>query len=156
MSPGEHEPSKQLPSAPQLNPSSEPLHPSPLLPELDEFFQDQRFSCVTQGSDQGTLLIIKAPRAEIRGLQGPLRINSRHELYEHPTAPVIRMVTTFYDQPDRPLAFETFLNVGDPQQRAEYEGLAQQEKLLMLFYDEQHQHRLTKQLGGIDREPIAE
>ena len=69
---------------------------------------------------------------------------------------MIRMVTTIYDQPERPLAFECFANVEDPQQRADYEALSRQDDLLLLFFDEEHQHRLTKQVGGLDRSRIAE
>jgi hypothetical protein len=73
-----------------------------------------------------------------------------HELYDHPSAPVIRMVTTIYDQPDRPLALETFVNVASPDQRADYEGLTGQNELLLLFYDDTLVHRLTKAVGNVD------
>lgn len=133
-----------------------PLNPSSLLPELDEFLQDQQFAAVLHGSDHGTLLVVKAPEREILSIKGPILIGFEHELYDHPTAPVIRMVTTFFDQPDRPLAFETFVNVEDPQQRADYEALSQQDELLTLFFDEQHIHRLTKRVRVPDRDRLAE
>jgi hypothetical protein len=65
-------------------------------------------------------------------------------LYDHPLAPVIRIVVTIYDQPGAPLALETFINVADEQQRTDFEALAAQEQLVMLFYDETLSHTLTK------------
>jgi hypothetical protein len=127
-----------------------------LPPDLDQFLRDQPFACLTHPTDQGTALVIKAPSAAIRSVEGVVPIALVHELYECPTAPVIRMLTTIYDQPDRPLALETFINVEDRQQRTDYEALSQQENVLLLFYDEGHRHRLTKQVGGLDRDQMAE
>jgi hypothetical protein len=135
---------------------SEPIHPTPLPAELQEFLRDRDFACVTLGSDQGTVLILKAPSRDILSARGHVPIELRHELYEFPTAPVVRMVTTIYDQPERPLRFESFVNVEDEQQRAEYAALSRQEHLLMLFYDERLDHRLTKQVGQLDGERIAD
>lgn len=150
------QPNSQDSSLLPLHSTSEPFHPSPLQPELAEFFQDHDFAAVMHGSNHGTLLVIKAPRREIHSVEGPILIGLEHELYDHPTAPVIRMVTTFFDQPNRPLALETFVNVEDPQQHADYEALSHQEEMLILFFDETHQHRLTKQVGGVDRDRVAE
>ena len=144
------------PLPPRAPVSNTPLPPSELPPDLDEFLRDQQFACLTHPTDQGTALVIKAPNADIRSVQGAVPIAFVHELYECPTAPVIRMLTTIYDQPDRPLALETFINVEDPQQRADYETLAQQEQVLLLFYDEGHRHQLTKQAGGLDRRRMEE
>ena len=54
------------------------------------------------------------------------------------------MVVRIHDQPEHPLALETFINVEDPQQRDDLAALANQDRLLMLFYDEGLAHRLTK------------
>ena len=124
--------------------SGEPIRPSPLPPELAEFLKDKPLACLTHGTDQGTVLVVKAPAHEIQSLRGRVRIHLRYELYDHPAAPVVRMVTTIYDQPERPLALETFINVEDPQQRDDFAALATQDRLLMLFYDEGLAHRLTK------------
>jgi hypothetical protein len=53
------------------------------------------------------------------------------------------MVLTIYDQPQTPLALETFINIADEQQRADFAALTQQEELPLLFYDEALSHRLT-------------
>ena len=83
-------------------------------------------------------------------------IHLRHELYAHPAAPVVRVLTRIYDQPASPLALETCLNIEDPDQRADYAALVQQDHLLMLFYDEGSQHTLTKRVGGVDPEAVTE
>src|SRR5450830_1372159 len=123
---------------------SEPLSPSTLPPELVDFLKDRPFACLTHGTDQGTALVVKTPAHEIRSLGGRVPIHLRYELYDDPAAPVIRMVVRIHDQPDRPLALETFINVEDPQQRDDLAALANQDRLLMLFYDEGLAHRLTK------------
>src|SRR5438105_1566057 len=89
---------------------NEPYHPAALPPGLLEYLQDRDITCVTQATDRGIALVIKAPLREIRSAQGPVPIAVRHELYDHATAPVIRMLTTIYDQPARPFALETFIN----------------------------------------------
>jgi hypothetical protein len=89
-------------------------------------------------------LILKAPRRELLSLRGRVLIRVRHELYEHPNAPVIRTVVTFYDRPENPLAVETFTNVAESDQREDFARLADQERLLVLGYDEHLRHRLTK------------
>lgn len=133
----------------------EPLHPTPLPRELRTFLREQRLVCLPHATDQGTLFIVKAPTPEIDSVRGLVPVALHHELYEFPTAPVIRMVTTIYDRPERPLRLESFTNVGAPDQRATYAGLATQEQTHFLFYDERLHHRLTKQVGGLDRDRIA-
>ena len=130
--------------------SAAPARPSPLPPDLAQFLRDRTFACLTHPTDQGTILVIKAPGREIESLRGRVPIRISHELYDHPSAPVIRMVLTIYDQPERPLALETFINVEDQQQRSDYEGLTGHDELLMLFYDEGLVHRLTKAVKNLD------
>lgn len=127
-----------------LDPFPEPLVPSPLPPELADFLKDKSLACLTHGTDQGTVLMVKAPAHEIRSLVGRMPIHLRYELYDHSAAPVIRMVVMIHDQPDHPLAMETFINIEDPGQRDDLAALATQDRLLMLFYDEGLAHRLTK------------
>ncbi len=130
--------------------------PTPLPPLLAEFLRTQELIGITHTTDQGTALVIKAPASEIERLRGPLYIQHRHELYRCPTAPVIRLLTRLYDQPTDPLALESFINVQDPAQRAEYEQLTHQEEFRLHFYDEQLQHRLTKQFQGLQPRTMAE
>lgn len=109
-----------------------------------------------QATDRGTVLVIKAPGGDIRSVRGRVPIGLRYELYEHPAAPVIRMVLRIYDQPTRPLALETFINVEDPQQRSDFAALGNQDELHMLFYDETLAHRLSKGVGNPDRAAVGQ
>src|SRR5688572_21183599 len=107
---------------PRFNPDK----PNRLPPELAAFLGQHHYAALLHATDLGTALIVKAPGAEIASVRGQVPIGFNHELYDHPASPVIRMVTRIYDQPDRPLALETYVNVGDPDQRADYEALARQ------------------------------
>lgn len=127
-----------------------------LPPMLATFLKDQQYGCLTHSTDQGTVLVMKAPRHEIERISGSLPVQVRHELHHHPTAPVIRMEVIIYDDPERPLAFESFINVEDPQQRADYADLATQPELHMLFYDEALAHRLTKSVAHSIRGTVPE
>ena len=136
---------KEAPT-PSNNDNSEPLYPAELPPDLADFLRGHEYGCLTHPTDKGTAFVIKAPEREIRSVRGRVPISVRHELYDHPLAPVIRMVMTIYDQPQSPLALEMYINVEDPQQRGEFAALATQQYLYLLFYDEQLRHRLNKQV----------
>jgi hypothetical protein len=120
------------------------------------FLRDQVMACIPHATDHGTLFIVKVPQADIESVRGPVPIALTHELFEFPTAPVIRMVTTIYDQPSRPLSFESFLNVGEADQRETYAALTTQETTHLLFYDERLRHHLTKEVGGLDQARMGE
>lgn len=135
---------------------SEPLLPSPLPDELTDFLKDKPYAALLHGTDQGTVFIVKAPSVEIESLRGHVSVYLSHEVYRHPTAPVIRTVVHIYDQPDSPLAFEVFTNIDDESQRAEFAALASQKSLLMLFYDETLAHRLLKRVSHGQSEGIPE
>src|ERR687887_359930 len=105
----------------------EPHEPPPLPPELAAFLQDKEYICLPHATERhGTVYIVKLPGKEIRSVQGRVPIQLRHELYDHPRSPVIRSVTAIYDQPQTPLALESFVNVGDTQQRQDFAALSQQ------------------------------
>lgn len=131
------------------------LPPNELPPELAAFLRTQDYACLTQGTDQGTVFVLKAPRREIESLRGTVPIQLRHELHQHPSAPVIRMVVTIYDQPASPLAFDTFINVDDPAQGMDFLNLAALDELRFLFYDESLSHRLTKTVANRRPEDIV-
>lgn len=124
--------------------SGEPQLAIPLLPELAAFLRRHEVACLMQPTTQGTAFVIKLAGREIASVRGRVPIHLRHELYSHPAAPVIRTVLTVYDQPERPLALETFTNAEQPDQREDFARLASQDQLLLLFYDEQLRHRLSK------------
>jgi hypothetical protein len=133
-----------------------PLVPAVLPSELADFIRDEEFACLTHPTDQGSVLVLKAPEPEIASVQGPVPIGIWHSLYDHPTAPVIRMLLRLYDQPNGSLAFESFVNVADPRQRADYAALSQQDQFALLFFDEQLRHRLTKVVDNSRRTEMAE
>jgi hypothetical protein len=131
-----------------------PLYPTELPPELADALRSQSYCCVTTGSDGGTIFVVKAPGADISSASGTVPIGINYELYEHPRGPVIRTVITIHDQPECPLVLETFINVGDPTQRADFAALAKQSRLVMLFYDEGLVHRLSKVVANRARERL--
>jgi hypothetical protein len=126
-----------------------------LPPALGAFLRGVDLAAVTTETNLGTVLVVKAPIEAIVGLTGEVPIGIDHQLYRQPSAPVIRMVTGFYDQPLDPLLFETFFNVGDPQQRREYELLSQQEELPIVVYDDGFSPRLGKRVRIPNGEEIA-
>jgi hypothetical protein len=123
---------------------NEPIDPAVLPPELAEFLRHADVACLMEATSQGTAFVIKLPDAEIVSVGGTIPIGLSHELYAHPNAPVIRTLLRIFDQPDSHLALETYTNVADNDQRANFAALGSQETLILLFYDEQLAHRLTK------------
>lgn len=127
--------------------SNEPLHPTPLPDTLAEFLKDHNQAALFHGTENlGTIVIAKAPADEIHRIAGRLPIEIRHELFSHPNAPVIRTVVALHDQPENPLRFEMFTNIGNQDQRDEFSALETQKTLHLLFYDENLDHRLSKQV----------
>lgn len=135
---------------------NEPFIPSPLPEELAEFLKDKDYVGLLHGTDQGTVVVIKVPGQEIVSVRGRVATHIRHELHRQPAAPVIRTVVKIYDQPDRPLALESFTNIDDEIQRTDFAALANQKTLLMLFYDEALSHRLTKRVPYSQGPVVAE
>lgn len=123
---------------------SQPLYPAPLSTELAAFLRETEYACLMEATDKGTAFVLKAPAVDIQSVHGTVPIGIRYELYAHRAAPVIRTVVTIVDQPEYPLAFETFTNIDDSHQRSTFAALSEQEQLYLLFYDETLAHRLTK------------
>jgi hypothetical protein len=133
-----------------------PDRPNQLPPELAGFLRQHRYAALLHPTDLGTALIVKAPGHDIASVRGYVPIRLSHELYAHPDSPVIRMVARIYDRPEHPLAFENFVNVGDPDQRDDYEALSRQDELVMLFYDQAVNHALSKRVRLTDRLRLLE
>src|SRR5581483_10564960 len=145
--------------SPELDEANRPgerpaLRPNELPPDLAEFLKDKDLACLTHETDQGTVFVVKLPRVDIDSLRGNVPVQVRHELYDHPRSPVIRTLIHWYDQPQAPLALETFANPGDPQQRQDFADIGQRETLRFLFYDEGLSHTLSKLVPNHDRETI--
>jgi hypothetical protein len=139
----------------QRSGSQEPLQPFELSAELAAFLRGEEIAMVTQASDRGTVYVVEAPADEIRSIPGRVPVKLAHDLYEHPSAPVIRMVVKIYDQPNRPLALETFINVDEPDQWRDFAALAEQDELMLLFYDETLSHRLSKRVRNTAGEHMS-
>ena len=135
---------------------SEPHPPVELPPEMADWLKNQDIACFMQESNLGTVFIIKVPGREIQSVRGTVPILLRHELYQHPAAPVIRTVIDIFDQPDSRFSLETFTNVDDVQQRTDFVALADQDELHLFFFDEDLRHRLTKRVGNATSEHITE
>lgn len=132
-----------------------PPPPVALTPELAAFLRaHEGYACLAHATSAGTAYLVKTPAADLASLRGTIPVSLRHELYDHPAAPVLRTVLTLYDRPEAPLRLETFCNVADPEQRADFAALADQEEVLLLFYDEALQHRLSKRVPTPNREDI--
>ena len=57
-----------------------------------------------------------------------------------------------HDRPNTPLALETFINVVDPRQHADFASLAQKREIEMLFCDEHLRYRLAKRVTNMQGE----
>src|SRR5262245_55538011 len=113
-------------SRPEQIDDNRPHDPTVFPPELADFPRPHDYVCVTETTAQGTVLVIKVPSADIASLRGPMPILLTQPFYPHPAAPVIQMVVRIFDKPRRRLALETFINVGNDEQRARYAALATQ------------------------------
>ena len=116
---------------------------SPLL----QFLKERPYACVTEDAGSETVLVVKIPGTRIRSLDSESSIYISHEVFEHEAGPVIRIVTNFRAV-DAPFSMETFVDIADPQQRREYQQLAKQDVLHLLFFDESLQHRATRAISG--------
>jgi hypothetical protein len=133
---------------------SEPVYPTPLPEPLAQFLATQDVACLMHETTAGTVYVVKLLGAEIDSVRGRVPIHVRHELWQHPLAPVVRTVIRIYDWPENPLGLETMTNVAEPDQRADFARLASQQETYLLFYDEALQHRLSKRIEAADRETV--
>jgi len=130
--------------------------PSGKLPQDLAFFLKSRdYACVMQQTKLGTAFIFKAPYYELTDLSGMVGVAVNHELYNTPSAPVIRSTIIWFDRPDSQLAFETFTNIRSVSQSAEFEALASQEDYLCVFYDETMQLKLAKRIRNHQQEQLG-
>lgn len=129
------------------------------LPEaLKEYLSQTRadeYVMVTSTTNQGTVHVVKAPEWDIAGMRGNIPMRVTHELHRELEAPVIRSVVKIYDDPQHPLALETFTNVRDEEQRRNFDTLSIQPHYIFTFYNEHLQHRLTKLMNNTQGEHTA-
>jgi len=95
-------------------PRCNPDRPNQLSSELGTFLRQHQYAALLHATDLGTALLVKAPAEQIEGLRDPVPVLLRHEMYRHPSSPVIRTLLRFYDrpheQPPSSLAFESFVS----------------------------------------------
>jgi hypothetical protein len=71
---------------------SEPVYPTPLPEPLAQFLATQDVACLMHETTAGTVYVVKLLGAEIDSVRGSGPIHVRHELWQHPLAPVVRTV----------------------------------------------------------------
>lgn len=117
--------------------------PNELPTQTLEVFERQGYGCLAAESNQGIIHVCHAPDHDINGFQNkPVHIN--WQLIEMPTAPLIRLELVVLDNPFDPFRFESFLNVGAPDQLNILAELAGQEELFMAFYGDDLSYHSTK------------
>jgi hypothetical protein len=134
----------------------EPVEQAVLPPDMAAFLRTKEVACLMHETNHGTVFVVKLPATEIQSLGGRVPMHVRHELYQHPAAPVIRTVIRIFDRPENPLGLEMFTNVEEADQRADFARLAGQQNIHLLFYDEQLNHRLTKGMENVESLKIHE
>lgn len=117
-----------------------------LPPHLHEVFETTGYGCLAVESSMGIVHVCHAADADIENFADkPVR--PQWELIKMPTAPLMRLALTIQDDPIRPYTFESFLNVGDIDQRAILARLAGQEELYLTFYGDDLTYRYTVALA---------
>ena len=106
-----------------------------LPPELAEYLGSRDVASVLTTTGEGTTLVILAPDPELASIVGGVPIGVAPELHLMADAPVIRLVTRFFDVPDDPIAFEAFIDPGDPAQREQFRAITDQEGLPIHLYN---------------------
>ncbi len=113
----------------------EPVEPAALPPEPERFLQTKDIACLMHETNQGTVFVVKLPATEIATLHGRVPVHIRHELYQHPKAPVIRTVIRIYDRLDNPLGLKTLRTSNRRTIGADFLRLVDQDQVFLLFYD---------------------
>jgi hypothetical protein len=132
------------------------LPPNELPPELAERLRAEGpYAAVLWGTDHGTAYVVKVPGDELNQLPTRVPVRVQHELWNPPSAPVIRTVLHIHDQPQSPLALEVFTNPAEDDQRTDFVGLSTHEQTLLMFYDEHAEHRRTIVMAPTEPATVA-
>ena len=117
-----------------------------LPPELKQVFYNTGPGCVPVEADLGVVHVCHAADRDIVGFTGK-PVWNQWQLALLPTAPVIRLRTHILDHPNNSYKYESFLNVGDPDQARILDILGQQDRLYLAFYGDNLAYRFTKVLA---------
>jgi hypothetical protein len=113
-----------------------------LPPAVHEVFAETGYGCLAVESSMGVVHVCHAADVDIEHF-ADYPIKPRWSLERMPTAPLVRLELTIQDDPDLPYVFESFLNVGNPDQLAVLAQLAGQEELYLTFYGDDLTYRYT-------------
>jgi hypothetical protein len=132
------------------------LQPNELPPELAQQLRAEGpYAAVLWGTDRGTAFVVKVPGPQLDTLPTRVPVRVQHELWNPPSATVIRTVLYIHDQPQSPLALEVFTNPAEDDQRADFVGLSTHAQTPLLFYDEHAQHRRTIVMAPTEPATVA-
>jgi len=118
--------------------------------EMRAVFANLGAGCFAARHGDTIAFVTHASEADIESFHGT-QVLYGWELYQLPSAPVIRLRLLILDDPDHPFLVETFLNVGDEEQREYLESLASQRMLPFDFFGEDFTYRYTKELNHPSR-----
>jgi hypothetical protein len=115
-------------------------------PELKALIAQEASGAVLwQDAEAGqTALLAKAADKDVVSFQGPVPIQTQWELGRYAGGSVLRLLLVIFDQPEQPYRFETFINVGAPEQLACVTQLLAQQTLSLHFFDSQTAYVFTK------------
>ncbi|MCL4266688.1 MAG: hypothetical protein KJ069_26080 [Anaerolineae bacterium] len=116
-----------------------------LPPELKEVFARTGYGCASVETDRGIIHACHAADADIAGFAGK-PVWFQWQMIQMPTAPLIRLEMVIVDNPVNPFCFESFLNVGEPDQLRILARLASQGHLHMAFYGGDLTYQYTKSI----------
>ena len=117
--------------------------PDELPPELREVFERTGYGCLAIEANIGIVHVCHAADSDIEDFADK-PVWSQWQLILMPTAPLIRLEMTIYDDPVSPYRFESFLNSAAEDQAQVLTDLANQEELHLAFYSDDLRYRYTK------------
>lgn len=140
---------KSTPGPPTTPSPGDPMpHPPITLPPvLRQFLAPIPYGAISAMTNDGAVLVLKAPASDIESCRGAAPVRTRYELHATDHGPVVRLVLVVHDRPDAHLTFESFCNVLDARQLAEWEDLLSRPYLRVLFFDQDLTHRLSKRIS---------
>lgn len=117
-----------------------------LPPALREAFARTGPGCVAAETNIGVVHVCYTSDQDIEGFADQ-PVAYRWQLALMPTAPLLRLEITIFDQPANPYRFESFLNTSREDDAQIVEQLGTQEDLYLAFHGENFTHRFTKVIG---------
>lgn len=114
-----------------------------LPPEIREVFEKQGYGCLAAETNMGVVHICHAADEDIEHFKNK-PVWYQWQLFNMPTAPLLRLEVAVMDDPTNPYRFESFLNVADEDQARVLSTLASQESLHFAFYGNELNYEFTR------------